>query len=61
MIHKQVTYFSALVKGEIALQEEKIQDGKWVSLTEACNLITFEQEKNIAASVSSIIVHAAAL
>ena len=61
MIHKQVTYFSALVKGEIALQEEEIQDGKWVSLTEACNLITFEQEKNIAASVSSIIVHAAAL
>lgn len=60
-IHKQVTYFPALVKGEISLQEDEIQDGRWVSLSEACTLITFEQEKSIAASVSSLIVHAAAL
>jgi bis(5'-nucleosidyl)-tetraphosphatase len=58
LVHKQVTYFPALVKGEVKLQEEEIQDGKWVTSAEACSLITFEQEKSIAASVSEIIVHA---
>ena len=61
LIHKQVTYFPALVKGDITLQEEEIQDGRWVALGEACTLITFEQEKSIAASVSGLIVHAVAL
>lgn len=44
-IHKRVFYFPALVSGHTHLQENEIQDGKWVLLSEAEKHLTFEESK----------------
>lgn len=41
-IEKTVTYFPALVNGEISLQTSEINDGKWVSIKDVLGLLTFE-------------------
>lgn len=44
-IHKKVLYFPAVVSGHIYLQENEIQDGKWVILSEAEKYLTFAESK----------------
>jgi 8-oxo-dGTP pyrophosphatase MutT (NUDIX family) len=45
IIHKKVSYFPAVVKGELILQEEEIQDAKWVLLKEAPLYLSFKESK----------------
>ncbi len=46
-IVKTVQYFPALVKGEVRLQPEEIQDAKWVLLKEAAHHLTFQETKEM--------------
>lgn len=47
LISKTVQYFLALAQGEIFLQELEIKSGRWLSLPEAMNLITFKEGKRV--------------
>ncbi|MBS0630040.1 MAG: NUDIX domain-containing protein [Verrucomicrobia bacterium] len=47
VVNKKVFYFPAVVFGELNLQENEIQDGKWVPLEEAEAHVTFEESKKI--------------
>ncbi len=44
---KTVQYFPALVRGEVRLQPEEIQDAKWVLLKEAVGHLTFREAKEM--------------
>lgn len=44
---KKVAYFPALVCGELHLQEEEIQDAKWIFLKEATGYLTFKEARNM--------------
>jgi bis(5'-nucleosidyl)-tetraphosphatase len=44
-IHKTVQYFIAEVAGEIRIQKEELQDGRWVDLTKAHEIVTYAQMK----------------
>jgi bis(5'-nucleosidyl)-tetraphosphatase len=46
-IEKWVTYFAAVVKGEVILQDSELEEYKWVTLSEAVKLITFAEGKRI--------------
>lgn len=45
IVHKKVSYFSAIVKGDLVLQEEEIQDAKWVLLKEAVGYLSFKESQ----------------
>jgi len=47
IIRKKVDYFPALVKGELILQEEEIQDARWVLLKGAAKYLTFQESKSM--------------
>ncbi len=47
LIRKKVSYFPALVSGELHLQEEEIQEAKWVMLKEAAQHLTFQEAKSM--------------
>jgi len=49
--HKQVTYYLAMVQGEVSLQREEVDDGKWVPLEEAEHQVTHETSQNISRRV----------
>lgn len=51
MVRKTVHYFAAIVQGDVKLQVEEIQEGKWVPLKEAANFLTFAEAKDICARV----------
>ncbi len=46
-IDKTVSYFAALVEGDISLQEEEIANGAWFVLQEACEKVSFDQARNM--------------
>lgn len=46
-IEKRVTYFAALVEGEVRIQEMEIADAAWISLEEAVTLATFPGVREI--------------
>lgn len=46
-IQKQVTYFLAAVAGDLKLQAEEILEGKWFSLEEASDVLTFQEAKEV--------------
>lgn len=46
-IEKTVTYFLAIVKGEIKLQEEEIKHYMWVPLEKAEEYVSFKEAKRI--------------
>jgi 8-oxo-dGTP pyrophosphatase MutT (NUDIX family) len=54
-ILKKVHYFPAIVKGKVRLQIEEVKEARWVSLTEAQNLLTFIEARNILSSVAEVI------
>lgn len=47
MIPKRVVYFMGTVLGELKLQEEEVQDAKWVLIEEAADLATFPECKEL--------------
>jgi len=47
LIHKQVGYFPAIVSGTPVLQLVELKAGRWFSLDEALNTITFKEAKAI--------------
>lgn len=44
-ILKTVNYFIAEVAGEIRIQKEELQDGRWVELAKAHEIVTYAQMK----------------
>lgn len=56
-IFKKVCYFAALVSGEPNLQENEIVDGKWVLLSKAEKLLTFEQSRNTVRKLLDLFMH----
>jgi bis(5'-nucleosidyl)-tetraphosphatase len=55
LIHKQVEYFIAEVEGDIVLQVEEIQDGKWLSLDEAFYTATYPQMKELLKKIQTFL------
>ena len=41
-ITKEVLYFLAEVRGEVALQPEEVNEGQWIHIDQADKLLTFE-------------------
>ncbi len=54
-IDKTVFYFIALVTGVLKVQEDEILEAKWVSLEEACDLVTFSQGKLLCKQIIDIL------
>lgn len=58
MREKLVTYFTALVEGEVALQAEELSASRWLSLKEAEGVATFPPAKAIIRGVSAWLAQA---
>lgn len=56
LVFKEVSYFPALVFGDLKLQKEEIKEAKWVSFSEALELLTFEEAKEICKKVMRLVV-----
>ena len=54
-IFKQVSYFIAEVTGEVKLQKQEIEDGKWVAFPEALDQVTHAEGKAILAQVLQLL------
>lgn len=54
-VYKKVSYFPAIVSGALLLQPEEIRDGKWLSIEEAKELLTFEEAKMICERVKQFL------
>lgn len=50
-IHKTVHYFIAEVEGTIVIQKEELQDGRWIELARAQDIVTYAQMKTLLNSV----------
>src|SRR3989304_7180649 len=55
IISKTVSYFPAVVRGELKLQPEEIRDGKWFTFQEALPKLTFQEARNILHAVINIV------
>jgi len=55
VISKTVSYFPAIVSGELKLQPEEIRDGKWCTFQEALSLLTFKEARNILQTVIKMV------
>ncbi|HKZ00056.1 MAG TPA: NUDIX domain-containing protein [Rhabdochlamydiaceae bacterium] len=55
MISKTVSYFPAVVSGELKLQPEEIREGKWFAFHEALLMLTFKEARNILQTVINIV------
>ncbi len=55
VIKKRVTYFMAEAEGDVKLQMEELAEGKWASLSEAMDLITFKEALKICSEVQSLL------
>lgn len=47
IVQKRVRYFPATVSGDLSLQEEEIQDAKWVLLKDAASHLFFKESKSM--------------
>lgn len=52
---KRVTYYAALVKGELRLQPEEIRQAKWLNIQTASDYLTFKEAKNICEQVKKLL------
>ncbi len=57
LIHKCVFYFIACVQGTPVLQPEEIQQGKWIALDQAYQILTFQQAHHLCSQVLSLLKH----
>ncbi len=46
-VHKTVHYFIAEVRGFIRIQKDELQDGKWMLLDKAHEVVTYDQMKQL--------------
>ena len=51
-IHKTVIYFAAEVEGDIMLQEEEIEDYKWLSVRSAHKYLTFPEARRVCEEIN---------
>jgi len=56
-VSKKVTYYVALVTGQLCVQPQEIRDAKWVSLDEALQILTFDKARAICLKVKDLISH----
>lgn len=54
-VFKRVFYYIAEVKGEVILQKNEVQDGKWIPFPEAIDHITHPEGKLILSQVEKIL------
>lgn len=52
LVDKMVTYYLAEVAGEVTLQEEEVEEFRWLSFAEAKEVATFDECKELIQSVS---------
>lgn len=46
-VEKSVTYFPALVSGEVLLQEQEVREGGWFPYEQALKRLTFQEARNL--------------
>lgn len=56
-IEKTVSYYLAETSGNVKLQHEEIMDGKWVSLDDAEEILTFTEAKRILKQVKKYLIY----
>ncbi len=54
-ISKKVSYFVAVVSGDVELQKKEIQDGLWIPVSHAAEKITHQEGKTILAQVIQLL------
>ncbi|MBJ7449475.1 MAG: NUDIX domain-containing protein [Parachlamydiales bacterium] len=54
-IHKTVTYFMALVSGYISLQEDEVEEGRWVLLEQASSCISYPESQAVISKTLTLI------
>jgi bis(5'-nucleosidyl)-tetraphosphatase len=54
-VSKTVSYFPALVAGDLSLQPEEILDARWLSFDTAIKHLTFEEAKAICRKVQKLL------
>jgi bis(5'-nucleosidyl)-tetraphosphatase len=55
VVFKTVSYFPAIVKGQVRLQAEEIQDAKWTPLKKAENQLTYKEAKSMCLELVKIL------
>ncbi len=55
LVHKNVQYFLALVKGQVGIQASEIQASQWLTLSQAHQHITFKESKRLCAQVEEFL------
>lgn len=53
-VHKTVTYFAALVRGKVKIQEEELKSYAWLQYRSAYNRVPYPEMKNIVKKVNKI-------
>ena len=56
-VEKTVTYFVATVAGDIALQQEEVQDGGWIALEKAHERLTFPEARSLCQQARELLSH----
>ena len=46
-VHKKVEYFLAFVSKDVSLQKKEILDGKWFTIEQAVQVMTFPQSRSL--------------
>lgn len=46
-IFKTVSYFPAIVSGQLQLQAEEVRDARWLDINEALSLLTFKDARHL--------------
>lgn len=54
-VQKTVTYFLAIVSGDVMVQAHEIADHKWVLASEAENYVTFEEGKKLSRDIQDFL------
>ena len=55
IIPKEVRYFLAAVEGDVALQPEEVDDGKWVPLRNAESHVTYDSTRSLCRKVIQLL------
>lgn len=55
LVTKKVSYFPAIVSGEIVVQAEEILEAKWLSFPEAMQQLTFKEARALLSQVKEIL------
>ena len=56
LVNKRVTYYLALVKGEVTLQAIEVMDSQWLSLEEAHAKMSFKEGRKLCQRVKELLI-----